>query len=147
MDSHRHPLFRQALLFTLTVELILLHIVLQKPGIYDGRNPHSVVILDNCSIRYCQEAIQMIQAIGALVHFLPPYSPDYNPIEEAFSKLKSSMKAMGEAQFMDMDTVILSAFATITPTDCEGWIRDSDYNFIINELLLSLYSVIINDQN
>ena len=58
---------------------------------------------------------------------VPPYSPDYNPIEEAFSKLKSSMKAMEEeAQFMDMDTVILSAFTTITPTDCEGWIRDSE---------------------
>ena len=94
---------------------------------YDGRNPHSVVILDNCSIHYCQDAMHMIQAVGALVHFLPPYSPDYNPIEEAFSKLKSSMKAMEqEAQVMDIDTVVLSSFTTITPSDCEGWIRDSE---------------------
>ena len=63
---------------------------------YNGHNPHSVIILDNCSIHYCQEAIQMTQAVRALVHFLPPYSPDYNPIEEAFSELKSSMKAMEE---------------------------------------------------
>ena len=94
---------------------------------YNGHNPHSVIILDNCSIHYCQEAIQMIRDVGALIHFLPPYSPDYNPIEEAFSKVKSSMKAMEEeAQVMDIDTVILSAFTTITPTDCKGWISDSE---------------------
>ena len=88
---------------------------------YYGHNPHSVIILDNCSIHYCQEAIQMIQTVGALVHFLLPYSPDYNPIEEAFSKLKSSVKAMEEeAQVMDIDAIILSAFTTITPSDCVG---------------------------
>ena len=93
---------------------------------YDGHNPHSVVILDNCNIHYYQDVMHMIQAVGALVHFLPPYSPDYNPIEEAFSKLKSSMKAMKqEAQVMDIDTVVLSGFTTITPSDCEGWIGDS----------------------
>ena len=94
---------------------------------YNGHNPHSVIILDNCSIHYCQDALHMIQEVGALVHFLPPYSPDYNPIEEAFSKLKSSMKTMEqEAQVMDIDTVILSAFTTITPSDCIGWINDSE---------------------
>ena len=94
---------------------------------YNGHNPHSVIILDNCSIHYCQDALQMIQQVGALVHFLPPYSPDYNPIEEAFSKPKSSMKAMEEeAQVMDIDTVIISAFTTITPSDCIGWINDSE---------------------
>ena len=83
---------------------------------YDGHNPHSVIILDNCSIHYCQDTLQMIHQVGSLVHFLPPYSPDYNPIKEVFSKLKSSMKAMEqEAQVMDIDTVILSAFTTITP--------------------------------
>ena len=94
---------------------------------YNGCNPHSVVILDNCSIHYCQEAIQIIHNVGALVHFLPPYSPDYNPIEEAFSKLKSSMKGMEqEAQVIDIDTIILTAFTTITPADCQGWIGDSE---------------------
>ena len=83
---------------------------------HDRLNPQSVVILDNCSIHYCQEAIQIIRAVGALVHFLPPYSPDYNSMEEAFSKLKSCMKAMKEeAQFMDIDTVILSASQLLLP--------------------------------
>ena len=52
---------------------------------FDGHNPHSLVILDNCSIHHMEETIHMIQEVGAMVHFLPPYSPDLNSIEEAFS--------------------------------------------------------------
>ena len=50
-------------------------------------NQHSVVIMDNCAIHHIREVVSMIEDVGALVHFLPPYSPDLNPIEEAFSKL------------------------------------------------------------
>ena len=70
---------------------------------FDGHNPHSVVILDNCSIHHIPEIVHMIQEVGALVHFLPPYSPDLNPIEEAFSigfrsnfRFKSNAKAIGQ---------------------------------------------------
>ena len=41
---------------------------------FDGKNPHSVVILDNCSIHHYEVAIQMIRKVGAIVHFLPPYT-------------------------------------------------------------------------
>ena len=51
---------------------------------FDGHNPLSVVILDNSSIHHMQETVRMIQEVGATVHFLPPYLPDLNPIEEAF---------------------------------------------------------------
>ena len=61
---------------------------------YNGVNPHSVVILDNCSIHHIPEISQSISEVGALVHFLPPYSPDYNPIEELFSKVKTELKAL-----------------------------------------------------
>ncbi len=47
---------------------------------FDGNNPNSVVILDNCSIHHVDGVVDMIHKVGALVHFLPPYSPDYNPI-------------------------------------------------------------------
>ena len=53
---------------------------------------HSVVILDNCKIHHSQEAMHAIQECGALVHFLPPYSPDLNPIENVFSKFKTALK-------------------------------------------------------
>ena len=52
---------------------------------FDGMNPHSVLVMDNYSIHHIGSIAEMVQGVGALVHFLPPYSPDYNPIEEAFS--------------------------------------------------------------
>ena len=60
---------------------------------FDGSNPHSIVILDNCSIHRVPRVVEMIQEVDALVHFLPPYSLDYNPIEEAFSKVTVNLKA------------------------------------------------------
>ena len=59
---------------------------------YDGINARSVVLLDNATIHHTQRAIELIQSVGAIVHFLPPYSPDLNPIEELFSKVKSCLK-------------------------------------------------------
>ena len=53
---------------------------------YGGVNPHSVVIPDNCAIHHILEVWPMLEEVGVPVHFLPPYSPDLNPIEEAFSK-------------------------------------------------------------
>ena len=52
---------------------------------YNGINPHSVVIMDNCSIHHIPEVVKSIQDVGALAHFLPPYSLDFNPFEETFS--------------------------------------------------------------
>ena len=49
-------------------------------------NPHSVVVLDNCAIHHTAEVMSMLEEIGVLVYFLPPYSPDFNPIGEASPK-------------------------------------------------------------
>ena len=94
---------------------------------FDGTNPRSVIILDNCAIHHVDEVAQLLQQTGAIIHWLPPYSPDLNPIEEAFSKAKAMMKAMeNEMQVIDdIDTIVYSAFSTITASDCEGWITDS----------------------
>jgi len=66
--------------------------------------------------------IKMIEEVGAILHFLLPYSPDFMPIELAFSKVKALMKTDGQ---MDVETVLLAAFATITPRDCQNWISES----------------------
>ena len=94
---------------------------------FDGQNENSVVVQDNCTIHHVNEITDTLNDAGVIVHYLPPYSPDYNPIEEAFSKVKSMLKAMeAEIQFGDdIDTIVLAAFATITKQDCMGWIRDS----------------------
>ena len=51
---------------------------------FDGSNPHRVVTIDNASIHHVDEVVQMIQVVGAMIIFLPQYSPDYNPIEDTF---------------------------------------------------------------
>ena len=88
---------------------------------YNGVNPHSVVVLNNCAIHHVSEATSTLREIGVLVHFLPPYSPDFNPIEEAFSKVKAGLKQNTET-FYDSETHLLESFASITPSDCRAWI-------------------------
>ena len=97
---------------------------------FDGVHPNSVVILDNCSIHYTSEVISAIQDTGAILHFLPPYFPDWNLAEGAFSKVKTVMKAieMEMQTTEDIDTIIYAAFSFITYEDCIGWIKDSGIN-------------------
>lgn len=95
---------------------------------FDGVNPNSIVVLDNASIHHVDQVVHALQQTGALVQFLPPYSPDLNPIEEAFSKLKSVMKANEEAvDDMDAETMVLTAINTITEQDCAQWIEHAGY--------------------
>ena len=92
---------------------------------FDGVNPHSVVVMDNCSVHHIQQTVSMI-GVGAIVHFLPPYSPDLNPIEECFAKVKSEIKCLERTMdISDIEIIILAAFASITPEDCHGWVSHS----------------------
>ena len=96
---------------------------------FNGVNSHSIVVLDNCSIHHVEGIAPMIEEVGALVHFLPPYSPDFNPIEETFSKVKAEMKSLeaSMADVADIETIVFSAFVRVTPEDCKGWIMNSIY--------------------
>ena len=68
---------------------------------------HSVVVMDNYSIHHISEIVQMIEEVGAIVHFLPPYSPDLMPIEMAFSKVKTSLKMDRIEEVADMEIALL----------------------------------------
>ena len=95
---------------------------------FNGVNARSVVILDNASIHHTSSVVDTIQSTGALVQFLPPYSPDLNPIEMTFAKVKSVLK-MNETNWKDHDveTVLIVALNTVTKSDCEGWITHCGY--------------------
>ena len=93
---------------------------------YNGINPHSVVTMDNCSIHHVPEVVKGIQDVGALIHFLPPYSPDFAQIEETFSKVKPSLKSIEKevTHTTDIETLLLLGFLQVTVEDCCGWTRD-----------------------
>ena len=96
---------------------------------FDGTCPKSIVIMDNCSIHHVEEVRAMFQDAGILVFFLPPYSPDYNPIEEAFSYVKTYLREHDELlqSITNPCTIIRSAFESITPYHCSQWIKHSGY--------------------
>ena len=74
---------------------------------FNGINPRSVVLLDNASIHHTHRPIELIESVGALVHFIPPYSPDLDPVEELFSKVKACLKENDEAiQAADESAVV-----------------------------------------
>ena len=95
---------------------------------FDGVSAHSVVVMDNASIHHVQDVIDAIQQAGALVQFLPPYSPDMNPIEHAFAQTKSVLKAHEyEWEHLDTETMVSAALNTITPAECQAWISHCGY--------------------
>ena len=106
------------------------HILLPHLQPFNGINPHSVVIMDNASIHHVHGVAQLIQSTGALLYYLPPYSPDLNPIEEAFSKLKSVLQQNEHLldTVLDCESLVLSSFLAISPTDCIHWIHHAGYN-------------------
>lgn len=92
---------------------------------FNGVNPASVVILDNCSVHHVPGVQIAIKDVGALVNYLPPYSPDYNPIELLFSKVKSMIRQfeMELSMTHDIETIVLAAFSAVTAEDCTHWIE------------------------
>ena len=85
--------------------------------------------MDNASIHHVDGIVDMIEQVGAMVMFLPPYSPDFNPIEALFSKLKKTIKQFEqelEADEMDLETIVYSSYCHITPQDCRNWITAAE---------------------
>jgi hypothetical protein len=89
---------------------------------FNGNNPNSVVVMDYCSVH--NDGVLIIQEMGSIAHFLPPYSPDYTPIELLFSKLKILISTMEKdmGAIDDIQTIVLSALTYITAEDCKKWI-------------------------
>lgn len=100
---------------------------------FNGINGRSVVVMDNASIHHTEMATALIEEIGAIPIFLPPYSPDIMPIEECFSKVKSFLRAHDPLiqilQEPEIEDIILAAFANVTPDDCCSWIEHCGYMY------------------
>jgi len=96
---------------------------------FNWSNSHSVVVMDNASIHHVQGVVDLIENHGSRILFLPPYSPDLNPLEEVFSQAKSIMKA-NDCVFQsctESRVLLLMAFDMVTVEDCNAYIAHSGY--------------------
>ena len=90
--------------------------------------PGQTVILDNLSVHKSAAARAAIEAAGCHLRFLPAYSPDFNPIEQAFSKLKHLLRQAAARSVEEILTATQRAYPQITATDAVGFYRDAGYN-------------------
>jgi transposase len=89
--------------------------------------PGDIVIMDNLSCHKTAEVARLIATAGAEVRYLPAYSPDLNPIERLFSKLKAWLRSAGARTVGDLIEAMGDALRTIRPGDIRGWFGHSGY--------------------
>jgi transposase len=89
--------------------------------------PGDVVVLDNLAVHKQPEVRAAIEAAGAQLRFLPPYSPDLNPIELAFSKLKSIMRKARPTSFNDVVDLMAESLERFAPVECANYVRHCGY--------------------
>jgi transposase len=89
--------------------------------------PGDVVVLDNLAVHKQPEVVMALAAVGAQLRFLPPYSPDFNPIEMAFAKLKAFLRAARPRTFDHVNALVADALGLFTATECANYVRHCGY--------------------
>jgi len=93
------------------------------PHLRDG----DVVVMDNLSAHKTSTVLKTIRSAGAEVLFLPAYSPEYNPIEKAWSKMKTIMRRLNTMTRDAFDSAVAQAMDAVTPENIEAWVRYAGY--------------------
>ena len=89
--------------------------------------PGDIVVMDNLACHRSAAVRDAIQGAGAELRFLPPYSPDFNPIEMTFSKLKASLKRRATRTVNELWDAIGEATDTFTPAECQNYFAAAGY--------------------
>lgn len=89
--------------------------------------PGQIVLCDNLGVHQNAAVRQLIETAGCQVRFLPPYSPDFSPIEQAFSKLKIALRRAGARTRPALEDAIAAGLDTITAHDARAWFRHCGY--------------------
>ncbi|MEO1494052.1 MAG: transposase, partial [Pseudomonadota bacterium] len=90
-------------------------------------NEGDIVILDNLPAHKVSGARNAIEARGAKMLFLPPYSPDFNPIEQAFAKIKSILRKAAARTIGALEAAIATALDAFSPAECANYFTNSGY--------------------
>ena len=89
--------------------------------------PGDIVVMDNLSCHKAPEVERLIRSAGAEVRYLPAYSPDLNPIERLFSKLKAWLRSAAARTVDELIEAIGEALRAVRASDIRGWFRHSGY--------------------
>jgi transposase len=90
-------------------------------------SPGTLVVVDNVGAHQPERIRQLVAAAGCELVFLPAYSPDLSPIEEAFSKIKTLVKAAAARTRAALDAAIAAALDAVTAADVTGWFTHAGY--------------------
>jgi transposase len=90
------------------------------------------VLLDNVSFHYSAHALQLIEAVGATALHIPAYSPDFNPIEECFSKIKQYLRSAKARTKRKLYLALAKAIEKVTTSDILGWFKHCGYVYSLN---------------
>lgn len=86
-----------------------------------------ILVMDNLSAHKNPRVLEAIRAVGADVVFTPPYSPEFNPIEKAWAKLKDAIRRAETLTRETFDQAVAHAMDTITPSDVSAWVGHCGY--------------------
>lgn len=90
-------------------------------------SPGDIVVMDNLSSHKCPAVRALIEARGATLEYLPAYSPDLNPIEKMWSKVKALLRGAKARTQELLEQAVASALDAVTSTDIQGWFRSCGY--------------------
>ena len=91
------------------------------------RRPQAVLVLDNLSVHKTPAVRAALDRAGIGYRYLPSYSPDFNPMEPCWAKLKAHFRARAARSVETLEAELPSALRTITPGDPQGWFRHCKY--------------------
>ena len=86
-----------------------------------------VVVLDNLNVHKASQVVAVAEARGAQVVWLPPYSPDFSPIEQCWSKIKTALRAAKARTREELEKALAEAIKLVTQSDIRGWFRHCGY--------------------
>ena len=95
-------------------------------------NQGDIVIMDNLSAHKNQQVRNLIESVGAQLWFLPAYSPDLNPIEKMWSKIKSILRTLKARTEESLIRAIAKALNAVTQSDAKGWFESCGYTNTLN---------------
>ena len=90
-------------------------------------NGNSVLVMDNMKSHHAKAVKNLLDSSGVRYIYLPPYSPDLNPIEKLWSKVKAFLRKFKARTLDALPDAIQRAFQTVSPSDCSGWFKFCDY--------------------